>query len=915
MTQRELSIEVGYSAIHLSRLEGSHRPPDEHTLLALFVPALELQDAPDLVARLLALAIAGRDLPVIPALTSRAPAELEAIPLPPTGEVARPSEFQRLRQRLANERVVAVCALAGMGKTTLAAALARAAAPTRAVFWLTFTAGVTNSASVLIRQLALFLQAHGQSQIMPLLQNEPAAGRSFTLDEQLLLIGVAFARMAGSHANGLITPAAEPPLLCFDNVQIVQGDREIMQVLRHLTTTPAALLLLSRDHVPLPGVAVMRVPGLEPQEGLALISRLSDTVPAALAELLLEKTGGNPLLLRLALGQLHQAADLSNMINYLAHVPEVADLLDAMLEYLTPSAVNLLALVAVFRQPLNLHDRALRDLLEPSDGIDDLPGALAELQRRNLLDLPTQAALHPLLRDYVITRLGADRPRAQRLHEVAALWSERVTSQFVEAAYHYANAGALDRAGELLAEQRHELIQHGQAFAAVDVIDMLLAQVRQRGGSGDINRQLLTLRADLLAGTLRAAEAEANYRAALQQAGPPTIRAQICARLASCLTQRGQPAEAVLMCVEARLPLNPSHALLLAQLLAAESAAQLVLTHYVAAQHTATQALEHTVSIACTAPRAVAEIRVQAHSTIATTLRYGQQFDQAVAHLQQATIAARQSLRPQLANRCQIDIAALCFSQGDLEGAIAACNATVPQLHATNDSHTLARLLSHTSLSYLMHGEVATALATVEQACQIAEDIGDTHCVADSQVRRVRILIALGRVSEARNGAERLLATAATTDEMPLQGYVLDRLAMVQLLAGQAAVAAELFQRALALPAATSDGKLRADLHNHLALALLVCGSDDQAHELLACRATGQLPLSTILTHDLIQAMLLLARGTEAVQITAAVMAIAAEADATKHYLFSNAAQRLLAAIPAPPPRDRFPHLHWIDAV
>jgi hypothetical protein len=56
LTQRELSIAVGYSGAQISRLEQNHRPPDRATLAARFVPALDLDNEPAIVARLMALA-------------------------------------------------------------------------------------------------------------------------------------------------------------------------------------------------------------------------------------------------------------------------------------------------------------------------------------------------------------------------------------------------------------------------------------------------------------------------------------------------------------------------------------------------------------------------------------------------------------------------------------------------------------------------------------------------------------------------------------------------------------------------------------------------------------------------------------------------------------------------------------------
>ncbi len=56
LTQRELSIGVGYSEAQISRLEQNRRMPDEMVVAARFVPTLRLEDEPEWGARLLALA-------------------------------------------------------------------------------------------------------------------------------------------------------------------------------------------------------------------------------------------------------------------------------------------------------------------------------------------------------------------------------------------------------------------------------------------------------------------------------------------------------------------------------------------------------------------------------------------------------------------------------------------------------------------------------------------------------------------------------------------------------------------------------------------------------------------------------------------------------------------------------------------
>jgi len=60
LTQRELSIAVGYSDAQISRLEQNERLPDLATLTARFIPALYAEDQPEVAGRLLELAAAVR---------------------------------------------------------------------------------------------------------------------------------------------------------------------------------------------------------------------------------------------------------------------------------------------------------------------------------------------------------------------------------------------------------------------------------------------------------------------------------------------------------------------------------------------------------------------------------------------------------------------------------------------------------------------------------------------------------------------------------------------------------------------------------------------------------------------------------------------------------------------------------------
>ncbi len=130
LSQRELSIAVGYSESHISRIENNERPVDRASLLALFVPALEIENEPETIARLLALCEQAQPLPAatLPApVPSRPgaepqPAPPNRLPVQLTSFIGRAEELAELRELLADDqtRLLTLTGAGGCGKTRLA---------------------------------------------------------------------------------------------------------------------------------------------------------------------------------------------------------------------------------------------------------------------------------------------------------------------------------------------------------------------------------------------------------------------------------------------------------------------------------------------------------------------------------------------------------------------------------------------------------------------------------------------------------------------------------------------------------------------------------------------------------------------------------------------------------------------------
>src|SRR5215216_6486019 len=141
LSQKELAIQVGYHYSYMSRIEKNQRTPDPTTLMARFVPALDLDQEPEWTARLLELA--GLTETKQRSASPSSSGSKSALPAPPTALpifdlsssnlpiiltplLGRDEEVVALMDLLARDdvRLVTLIGPPGVGKTRLAAHIA-----------------------------------------------------------------------------------------------------------------------------------------------------------------------------------------------------------------------------------------------------------------------------------------------------------------------------------------------------------------------------------------------------------------------------------------------------------------------------------------------------------------------------------------------------------------------------------------------------------------------------------------------------------------------------------------------------------------------------------------------------------------------------------------------------------------------
>jgi predicted ATPase/transcriptional regulator with XRE-family HTH domain len=241
LTQRELAIAVGYSESQISRLEKDERAPDNATLAARFVPALDLEEQPEWVARFLELGSSTHSPsgePDTPSTSEGPGPALHNLPIQLTNFFGREKELKEIKRVFTanpsdegNIRLLTLSGHGGCGKTRLAL---QAAFGLLDVFpdgiWLVEFAPLTDS---------------------DLVTNTLAAVLGITED-----VNGELSHAITDHLRG------KKLLLIFDNCEhVVQASAELAETLLQASST-LFILATSREMLGVSGERAIYVPSL-----------------------------------------------------------------------------------------------------------------------------------------------------------------------------------------------------------------------------------------------------------------------------------------------------------------------------------------------------------------------------------------------------------------------------------------------------------------------------------------------------------------------------------------------------------------------------------------------------------------------------------------------------------------------------
>lgn len=390
----------------------------------------------------------------------------------PEGFVGRERELEILD---GPDPVVAVEGIAGIGKTSLAAAFARHKQQTAPVFFHSFSG--TESLTWLAHRLGVFQARQG--------------------DEALLAAIETGAPMADQRELMLEALDQEGSVAVFDAVERVRDEALEAFVSDAIERVDQGRLVVTGRRLPSfdptdGDVRRVRLTGLTPEEVHRFLDERGLDVDPKTAESVQQRLGGHPLATNLFA---EAAAEATSPVDeLLGRVPddEIEDyLLAEVNDTLSEPEQNVLAHASIFHGPFT---RSAIETVYPGDP----GGALVKLRRRRLLRADGDVYhVHSLLRSFFAERLDD----AARLHEAAAehALSQGTLEARLDALYHLLEAGQRSRVLDLLERdldlEEFDLIEEGYHNLYLDVLQRLDPdEILDDAGAGLVEDELGDIR-------------------------------------------------------------------------------------------------------------------------------------------------------------------------------------------------------------------------------------------------------------------------------------------------------------------------------------------------------------------------------------------------------------------------------------
>lgn len=372
-------------------------------------------------------------------------------PILQTPLVGRQHLIDQCLSDLAQNRMVALTGLGGVGKTSVGIAI-KTDWEQGDVFWYTIRPHLNDHAENFLFALSHFLNRAGQSRLwMHMISRGEQANQDNNLTIGLLK----------EDLQALETT----PLLCLDEVDLLgagymEEDAEMWHFIEMIDSLKQLCPLLLIGHRSLIDTnSHYHIRGLSHEQIVDLLANRQVALPSTEVEKVAQITNGNPRLIQLIIALLHSGEHITEILHTLGTRPSSQPLLHRLWRHLNQDEQHLFGQMSVFRGIV-------------PDFVWKSPKVVDKLVQRNLIQIDQQGgiALIPTFRQLMYNNLSGEQ-RAQ-FHHTAATIREKF-GQYTAAAYHYWCAGDDDEAVELWFTQREKEVNQGESATALELFNQL----------------------------------------------------------------------------------------------------------------------------------------------------------------------------------------------------------------------------------------------------------------------------------------------------------------------------------------------------------------------------------------------------------------------------------------------------------
>ena len=692
-----------------------------------------------------------------------------------------------------------ITGMAGVGKTLLAARLARMATPLERIFWYEFHEALDLDAMLL--RLAGFLYYQQRPGLWEML--ESARQRNARPPHPDIIFDYVFQELNGLNC-----------LLCLDEFHLVDEQSSLIEPfverLAHIVHAGDLSLILVAQRMPpfVQTVQFRAVEGLTLTDATALLQRHGINLAPNLLAAVHGQTQGNAQLLSLAAELLRRSADPAAMIARLSQQQDVERfVIREVDESLSDGERAILgAMSALLGYP------ATRAALSAILNRGGLQRSIQSLADRHLLTDQEAAegrvfSLHAMLRSFYYADLGPDERRT--LHRRAAAFYEKEQPDPLRAVEHWLHAGDAEQAANVATSDVWAFINCGQVHALRRLLDQFTGLPLS-----DLQQARLVLTRGEIQHFDRASDAaQASYAQALTLADrlPPTTARQqliaaVCGRLGELLSDQA-PDQALAWLRRGLAEAGDDRKLEQAALWAAMSSALIATGDYAAAQ----EAVQASLEAAVTLPD---QLFIRAQINLGVIASELGDLPGAFEHTRQASARAALTHDESLRLVAEMNLGLYAFTSGDWDNAIQKLTVANDLAGRVGSGAQRTELAINLGQILLRRGEdteagmkLQAALELARQYHLVSHEIVATINLAEWRQRRAELETALSLIEAAR---QRSLQTGLSA-WLP---EIYRRQAQIRLAANDGAGAATAIAQSLAL-AAESPLELGMSLRVH----------------------------------------------------------------------------------------------------